>query len=90
MAELKQIDEYEETLKEQMNQEFDNFPMEEFKDAGVVSNENDPNLKLAANAELFTKEQQVLQQQQLEKRTPPVSHVHKQQHRKLPGVCPIQ
>ena len=81
MADLKQIDEYEDTLKEEMNQEFDNFPMEEFKDAGVVSNENDPALKLAANAELFTIEQ-VLQQQQLEKCAPPVSHVHKQQHDK--------
>ena len=30
MADLKQIDEYKEMLKEQMNQEFDNFPMEEF------------------------------------------------------------
>ena len=38
MADLKQINEYEESLKEQMNQEFDNFPMEEFKDAGVVTN----------------------------------------------------
>ena len=41
MADLKQINEYEETLKEQMNQEFENFPKEEFRDAGVVSNEND-------------------------------------------------
>ena len=82
MADLKQIDEYKDTLKEQMNQEFDNFPMEEFKDAGVVSNEHDPDLKLAANAELFTIKQQVLQQQQLEKRASSVSHVHKQQHDK--------
>ena len=78
MADLKQIDEYEETLKEQMNAEFDNFPMEEFKDAGVVSNDNDPELKLAAQAELFTLEQQVLQQQQHEKHTPTVSHMEKQ------------
>ena len=63
MADLKQINEYEENLHEQMNQEFDNFPMEEFKDAGVVTNQNDPELKSAADAELFTIEQKVLQQQ---------------------------
>ena len=66
MADLKQIDEYEETHKEQMNQEFDNFPIEEFKDAGVVSNKNDPKLNSAAGAELFKIEQEVLQQQQHE------------------------
>ena len=82
MADLKQIDEYEETLKEQLNQEFDNFPIEEFKDTGVVTNENDPGLKLAADAELFNIEQQVVQQQQLEKCAPPVSHMHKHEHDK--------
>ena len=82
MADLKQIDEYEENLNEQMNQEFDNFPMEEFKDAGIVTYKNDPDLKSAADAELFTIEQKVLQQQPLDKRTPPVSHMHKQQHDK--------
>ena len=78
MADLKQIDEYEETLKEPMNQEFDYFPMEEFKDAGVVINDKDPELKLATQAELYTLEQQVLQQQQQEKHTSTVSHVQKQ------------
>ena len=82
MADLKQINEYEENLNEQMNQEFDNFPMEEFKDAGVVTNQNDPGLKSAADAELFTIEQKVLQQQPLDKHAPPVSHMHKQQHDK--------
>ena len=43
-----------------MNQEFYYFPMEEFKDAGVVINNKDPELKLAAQAELYTLEQQVL------------------------------
>ena len=78
MADLKQIDEYEETRKEQMNQEFNNFPMEEFKDAGVVINNRDTELKFATQAELYTLEQQVLQQQQQEKHAPTVSHVHKQ------------
>ena len=45
-----------------MNQEFDYFPMEQFKDAGIVINDKDPELKLAAQAELYTLEQQVLQQ----------------------------
>ena len=78
MADLTQIDEYEETLKEQMNQEFDYFPIEEFKDAGVVINDKDPELKLATQAELYTLEQQALQQQQQEKSAPTVSHVQKQ------------
>ena len=60
-----------------MNQEFDYFPMEEFKNAGIVTNKNDPELKSAADAELFNIEQQVLQQQQPEKHTLPVSHMHK-------------
>ena len=77
MVHLKQIDEHEETLKEQMNQEFDYFPMEEFKDAGIIPNNKDPELKLATQAELYTLEQQVLQQQQ-EKRTSTVSHMQKQ------------
>ena len=78
MADLKQIDEHEETLKEQMNQEFNYFPMEEFKDAGIVINDKDPELKLATQAELYTLEQQVLQQQQQEKCALTVSHVQKQ------------
>ena len=78
MADLKQIDEHEETLKEQMNQEFDYFPMEQFKDAGIVINDKDTELKLVAQAELYILEQQVLQQQQQDKRTSTVSHVHKQ------------
>ena len=78
MADLKQIDEHKETLKEHMNEEFDYFPMEDFKDAGIVINDKDPELKLAAPAELYTAEQQVLQQQQHEKRTSIVSHMQKQ------------
>ena len=51
--------------------------MEEFKDAGIVINNEDPELKLAAQAELYILEQQVLQHQQQEKHAPIVSHVHK-------------
>ena len=75
MADLKQIDEHKETLKEQMNQEFDYFPMEQFKDAGIVINDKDPELKLATQAELYTLEQQVLQKQQQERCASTVSHV---------------
>ena len=74
MADLKQIDEHKETLKEQINQEFDYFPMKEFKDAGIVINDKNPELKLATQAELYTLEQQVLQQQQQEKCVSTVSH----------------
>ena len=75
MADLKQIDEHEETLKEQMNQEFDYFPIEQFKDAGIVINDKEPELKLATQAELYTLEQQMLQQQQQNKCASTVSHV---------------
>ena len=53
MADLKQIDEYEASIQEQLNNEFDYFPLKEFKNAGVIPNQNDPGLKLAADAELF-------------------------------------
>ena len=78
MADLKQIDEYEASIQEQLNNEFDYFPLKEFKNAGVIPNQNDPDLKLAADTELFEIEQQVMQQQPDEKCTPKVSHVHHQ------------
>ena len=78
MADLKQIDEYEASIQEQLNNEFDYFPLKEFNNAGVIPNENDPGLKLAADAELFEIEQQVMQQQPDEKRAPKVSHMHHQ------------
>ena len=78
MVDLKQIYEYKASIQEQLNNEFDCFPLNEFNNAGVISNENDPGLKLAADAELFEIEQQVMQQQPDQKRTPNVSHVHHQ------------
>ena len=72
MADLKQIDEYKASIQEQLNNEFDYFPLKEFNNAGVIPNENDPGLKLAADAELFEIEQQVMQQQPDEKHTPKV------------------
>ena len=78
MADLKQIDEYEASIQEQLNNEFDYFPLKEFNNAGVIPSENDPGLKLTADAKLFEIEQQVMQQQPDEKRAPKVSHVHHQ------------
>ena len=45
MADLKQIDEYEASIQEELNNEFDYFPLKEFNNAGVISNQNDPGLK---------------------------------------------
>ena len=61
MADLKRIDEYEASIQEKLNEEFDHFPLEEFDNAGVIHNENDPGLNLATYAELFEIEQKVLQ-----------------------------
>ena len=75
---MKQIDEYEASIQEELNNEFDYFPLKEFNNAGVISNQNGPGLKLAADAELFEIKQHVMQQQPDEKHAPKVSHVHHQ------------
>ena len=46
--------------------------------SGIVINDKDPELKFAAQTELYTLEQQVLQQQQQEKCASTVSHMQKQ------------
>ena len=61
MAELKHINEAEKETKEIRNIEFQNFPHEQFLDAGKVSNEWDPHLKLAANIELYNLEKHAIQ-----------------------------
>ena len=48
MAELKRIDEAEKENKKLRDVQFDNFPFEQFSDAGRVANEGDPQLKAAA------------------------------------------
>ena len=78
MADLKLIDEYEASIQEKLNEEFDHFSLEEFDNAGVIHNENDPGLKLAADAKLLEIEQKVLQKQPDKKHTPKVSHLHQQ------------
>ena len=60
-----------------MYEEFDCFPLEEFKNAGQVSNINNHDLKQSADAELFELDQQVLQQQPTQQCASKVSHVHK-------------
>ena len=92
MAELKRIDEAEYEQKKIRDIEFDNFPLEQFADAGKVANEGDPHLKAAADNELYEIEQRAIQMEsyeltsdKLEKQyierdkyenTPTVSHVH--------------
>ena len=53
MAELKQIDEAENENKKSQDVHFGDFPLEQFSDAGKVANEGDPQLKAAADTELY-------------------------------------
>ena len=76
MADLQEIDEYKQTQKRRKEKEFDSFSIEEFKNAGQIVNEKHPVLKAAAAAELFTIEQQALQQPVQKECSKQVSHVH--------------
>ena len=58
MAELKRIDEVENENKKLRNIKFQNFPLEQFSEAGKVANEADPHLKAAADKELYELEKQ--------------------------------
>ena len=40
---------------------FDNFPLEQFSEAGKVANEGDPHLKVAADTELYDLEKRAIQ-----------------------------
>ena len=60
MAELKRIDEENENKKLQ-DVHFGDFPLEEFSDAGKVANEGDPQLKAAADTELYEIEERAIQ-----------------------------
>ena len=53
MAELKRIDQAEHEQKKIRDIQFDNFPLEQFADAGKVANEGDPHLKAAADNKLY-------------------------------------
>ena len=61
MAELKRIDEAEKENKKLRDVQFDNFPLEQFSDAGRVANEGDPHLKAAADTELYDLEKCAIQ-----------------------------
>ena len=61
MAELKQIDEAENENKKSRDVHFGDFPLEQFSDAGKVANEGDPQLKAAADTELYEIEKRAIQ-----------------------------
>ena len=61
MAELKQIDEAENENKKSRDVHFGDLPLEQFSDAGKVANEGDPQLKAAADTELYEIEKRTIQ-----------------------------
>ena len=61
MAELKRIDEAEKENKQLRDVQFDNFPLEQFSDTGRVANKGDPQLKAAADTELYELEKRAIQ-----------------------------
>ena len=61
MAKLKQIDEAEKENKQLRDVQFDDFPLEQFSDAGRVANKGDPKLKVAADTELYELEKHAIQ-----------------------------
>ena len=58
---LKRIDEAENENKKSRDVHFGDFPLEQFSDAGMVANEGDPQLKAAANTELYDLEKHAIQ-----------------------------
>ena len=61
MAKLKRIDEAENENKKSQDVHFGNFPLEQFSDAGKVANEGDPQIKAAADTELYEIEKRAVQ-----------------------------
>ena len=61
MAELKRINEAENKNKKSRDVHFGDFPLEQFSDAGKVANEGDPQLKAAADTELYEIEKRAIQ-----------------------------
>ena len=61
MAELKRIDEAEKENKKLRDVQFEDFPLEQFSDAGRVANEGDLHLKAAADTELYDLEKRAIQ-----------------------------
>ena len=61
MAELKRIDEAEKENKKLRDVQFEDFPLEQFSEAGKVANEGDPHIKAAADTELYDLEKRTIQ-----------------------------
>ena len=61
MAELKRIDEAEKENKILRDVRFGDFPLEQFSDAGIVTNKGDPQLKAAADTKLYNLEKRAIQ-----------------------------
>ena len=61
MAKLKRIDEAKKENKKLRDVQFEDFPLEQFSDAGRVANEGDPQLKAAADTELYDLEKCAIQ-----------------------------
>ena len=61
MADLKRIDEAKKENKKLRDVQFENFPLDQFSDAGRIANEGDPHLKAAANTELYDLEKHAIQ-----------------------------
>ena len=60
MAEIKRIDEAENENKKLRDVQFEDFPLEQFSDAGKVAIEGDPHLKAAADKELYDLEKRAI------------------------------
>ena len=61
MAELKRIEEAKKENKKLRDVQFEDFPLEQFSDAGRIANEGDPHLKAAADTELYDLEKHAIQ-----------------------------
>ena len=61
MADLKRIDNTERENKKLRDVQFEDFPLEQFSEAGKVVNEGDPQLKAAADTELYDLEKHTIQ-----------------------------
>ncbi|MCG8623930.1 MAG: hypothetical protein MJE68_18315, partial [Proteobacteria bacterium] len=59
MAELKEIDDIENVKQQQFADEYDDFPLNMFHEAGCVDNHNDKQLQTVADTELYQLDQQI-------------------------------
>ena len=61
MTEFKRIDKAKKENKKLRDVQFEDFPLEQFSDAGRVANEGDPRLKAAADTKLYDLEKRAMQ-----------------------------